>query len=237
MACTTPLKWAFAQKIIPDNLATGLTRFSVANKKRGVLAPLEAQALFAAQWKDRRAYAASLLACTTGMRSGEVLALRQEDIGERALNVRHSWSAFDGLKCPKTGEARRVPLQPKVMEKLLELARENPHGPGGFIFYGSLPGKPVDGGALLDGLHDALAGIGIDSKVRGIVFHSWRHYYAARMADRMDADKVSRVTGHKSRAVFDEYADHITEEKKLLRSMSIYSDRDCLMSIQIFWTQ
>jgi integrase len=65
---------------------------------------------------------------------------------------------------------------------------------------------------LLDGLHDALAGIEIDATARGIVFHSWRHYYAARMADRMTADQVSRITGHKSRAVFEEYADHITEE-------------------------
>jgi len=72
--------------------------------------------------------------------------------------------------------------------------------------------KPLDRSILLDGLHDALAGIGIDAAARGIVFHSWRHYYAARMADRMTADQVSRITGHKSRAVFEEYADHVTEE-------------------------
>ena len=64
----------------------------------------------------------------------------------------------------------------------------------------------------LDGLHDTLASIEIDSEARGIVFHSWRHYYAARMADRMTADQVSRVTGHKSKAVYEEYADHITKE-------------------------
>jgi hypothetical protein len=32
------------------------------------------------------------------------------------------------------------------------------------------------------------------------------------MADRMTADQVSRITGHKSRAIFDIYADHITRE-------------------------
>ena len=32
------------------------------------------------------------------------------------------------------------------------------------------------------------------------------------MADRMTADQVSRITGHKNKAVFEEYADHITEE-------------------------
>jgi integrase len=146
------------------------------------------------------------------MRSGEVLAIKQEDIEKCALRIRHSWSAYDGLKAPKNGEARRVPLLPEVRSKLLELARENPHGEDGFIFYGNLADKPVDRSVILDGLQAALADIGIDAKSRGIVFHSWRHYYAARMADRMTADQVSRITGHKSRVVYDKYADHITEE-------------------------
>jgi hypothetical protein len=32
------------------------------------------------------------------------------------------------------------------------------------------------------------------------------------MVDRMTAEQVRRVTGHKSLAVFDEYADHLIEE-------------------------
>jgi integrase len=209
---TTCLSWAFREGMIPADPTVGLVNFSGEAKKRGVLTPLEVQALFAVSWKDKRAYTASLLACTTGMRSGEVLALKRGDIEERTLNVRHSWSAFDGLKVPKNGEARRVPLLPEVRAKLLELAGDNPHGPEGFIFYGNLADKPVDRSVLLGGLHDTLAAAGIDAEARGIVFHSWRHYYAARMADRMTADQVSRITGHKSRVIFDEYADHITEE-------------------------
>ncbi|MDR2742612.1 MAG: site-specific integrase [Treponema sp.] len=209
---TTCLSWAFREGMIPADPTIGLVNFSGEAKKRGVLTPMEVQALFAAPWKDRRAYVASLLACTTGMRSGEVLALKRGDIEERTLNVRHSWSTYDGLKVPKNGEARRVPLLPEVRGLLLELLAENPHGPEGFIFYGNLADKPVDRSVLLGGLHDTLAVIGIDAEARGIVFHSWRHYYAARMADRMTADQVSRITGHKSRAIFDEYADHITEE-------------------------
>jgi hypothetical protein len=148
---TTCLAWAFREGIIPVDPTVGLVNFSGAAKKRGVLTPMEAQALFALQWKDKRAYAASLLACTTGMRSGEVLAVKPEDIGERVLNIHHSWSDYDKLKAPKNGETRRVPLLPEVRGKLIELAGENPHGTDGFIFYGNLADKPIDRSVLLDG--------------------------------------------------------------------------------------
>jgi len=209
---TTCLSWAFREGFIPADPTVGLVCFSGEKKKRGVLTTMEAQTLFAKRWRDKRAYVASLLACTTGMRSGEILAVKRGNIEERILNVRHSWSTYDGLKTPKNGENRRVPLLPEVRGLLLELVNENPHGPDGFVFYGNLADKPVDRSVLLDGLHEALADIGINAAERGIVFHSWRHYYAARMADRMTADQVSRITGHKSRAVFEEYADHVTNE-------------------------
>jgi integrase len=64
---------------------------------------------------------------------------------------------------------------------------------------------------MLAALHTELEKMGIDWRARNIVFHGWRHFYAARMADIEAADKVSRITGHKSRAVFDAYADHVTE--------------------------
>jgi hypothetical protein len=157
---TTCLSWAFREGLIPADPTLGLVSFSGEAKKRGVLMPLEAQALFSAWWKDKRAYVASLLAFTTGMRSGEVLALKLEDIEERVLNDRHSWSAYDGLKMPKSGESRKVPLYPEVRGALLELAADSPHGPGRFIFYGStLTDKPVDRSVLLDGLHVARIGV------------------------------------------------------------------------------
>jgi integrase len=75
-----------------------------------------------------------------------------------------------------------------------------------------IPEKPrYDGVFILAALHTELAAQGIDWRGRNVCFHSWRHFYAARMVDIEAADKVSRITGHKSRAVFDAYADHVTE--------------------------
>ena len=210
---STALGWAAKEGIIPLDPAEGLMKFTAPPRKRGVLTPEEAAAVFAVRWKDKRAYTGNLLAITTGMRSGEILALKKSDVSERTLYVRRSWSALDGLKSTKNGEERKVPLLPEVREKLLELLRENPHHAADpFVFYGLLENRPMDNKMLLDGLKAACGTAGIDARARGIVFHSHRHYFAARMADKMTADQITRVTGHKSLAVFERYADHVIEE-------------------------
>jgi integrase len=176
----------------------------------------EAGALFSRPWADGAAMAASLLSATTGMRLGEILAVRGGNIGEAVLSVNHSWSNVDGLKSPKNGQPRKVPLLQEVRDALLAVLAKNPHTDipeaERFVFWGVAPDKPrYDGVFLLSALHDELEAMGIDWRSRKICFHSWRHFYASRMSDIEAADKVSRITGHKSRAVFDAYADHVTE--------------------------
>ena len=213
------LAWAFREGIIPADPTEGFMRFSGTPEKRGVLTPQETAKIFSVQWEDERAYVASLLACTCGLRSGEVRAIRKSDIGENILHVRHAWSDFDLIKAPKNGEVRKVPLLPEVKEKLLKLLAENPYrsvdrygSNDPFVFFSLLKDKPLDSKVLLKGLKKACAAAGINCEERGIVFHSFRHYWAARMADHMEAEKLSRVTGHKSRAIFDHYANHIIDE-------------------------
>jgi len=207
------LSWAYREGHIAVDPTAKLMRFSGAPEKRGILTPAEAAAIFSVNWNDKRAYVGNLLACTTGLRSGEVLAIRKSDIGEKILNVVHSWSAFDGLKSTKTNEARKVPLLPEVREKLMELLAENPYNSENpYIFYGLYEDRPVDHKILLKELKGACVAIGVDYKSRRICFHSHRHYWSARMADRIEADKLQRITGHRSKAVFDQYAAHVIDE-------------------------
>jgi integrase len=215
------LKYACQEGLIPSNPGAELERFSGKGRKRGVLSPAEAKKLFSGEWKDRRSYTGNLVAITTGLRSGEIMALRKDDIdGEKnILYVRHSWNRKDRLKTTKNGEDRRTPLLPEVKEKLLGLLSENPHGgENPFIFWGRDPARPGDSAFLLDGLKEALAERDIDYKKRNIVFHSHRHYYAARMVDKMTPEQVVRITGHKSMKIFEEYADHIIDENIELAS-------------------
>jgi integrase len=212
----TALKWAYREKMIPENPGEGLLKFTGRVKKRGVLTPDEARKVLSVDWIERRSLVGNLVAMTTGLRAGEVLALRVSDIDpvKPILYVRHSWSPQEGLKSPKNGEARRAPLLPEVRAEIMDLLEENPFKEieDPFIFYSLLPDQPMDAKFTILGLKAACRAVGIDPVARNIVFHSWRHFYASRMLDRMTAAQVQRVTGHKSAAVFNLYADHLEDE-------------------------
>lgn len=210
LAGTVALNWAFENRMITENPAQGLRKFSGQQTKRGVLTDAEITALFSREWRDKRAKIGNLLAFQTGLRVGEIAALQYQDIGKNLLHVRHSWSEKDRLKTPKNGEERRVPLLPELRKMLVELARENPHGttPESFVFWSTVrEDTPCDRKLFTDHLRAHLRAMEIP-KDRGVVFHSWRHLYATRMADRLEARQVMLATGHRDAAVFEAYANH-----------------------------
>ena len=79
----------------------------------------------------------------------------------------------------------------------------------GFFFYSSLPDNPTDPHIIREGLNQALKEINVDYKSRNIVFHSWRHFFCSKMTEIIDSERVAKVSGHISDAVFKKYADHI----------------------------
>jgi integrase len=50
----------------------------------------------------------NIVAMTTGMRIGEIIALKPEDIGDKYIAVSKSYSESDGLKSTKTNEPRII---------------------------------------------------------------------------------------------------------------------------------
>jgi integrase len=166
------------------------------------------------------------VAATTGLRLGEIRALCAEDIDELILHVRHAWTEKDGLKTTKTGESRRVPLLPSIKTELLSLLAESPHGPEGYIFWDvEDASRPCSYSALAYNLRKMLVRLRVGANstederrkveeywdMRAVTFHSWRHYYSARMADKLEARTIMLATGHRTQAVFDAYAEHALE--------------------------
>jgi integrase len=242
---TVAFNWAAARGEITLNPATGLRKFSGQSKKRDILTPEEIEKIFSVKWKDERARVGNLLSMTTGMRAGEVAALRAEDILEDRLVIRHSWSFADGLKKPKNGEERIVPLLPKVRKELLKLLISSPYGNEGFVFYGVNPEKPMHIDALSRELTKAYIEIKLpenkkDNKKekvkirramidRGICFHSWRHFYAANLADKVGIRQVQLATGHKTTAMAEHYANHVQSNHLKAVSQAVSDSFDSLV--------
>ena len=216
----TALRWAYHAEIIPVDPVAGIKKVSGEGKKRGILTIEEAAQIFhEVTWKDERARVANWLACLDGLRSGEVLAIRKSDIYDNYIHIRHSWSSMDKLKTTKTNEERKVNLYPEIKPALMKLLADNPHKVDDpFVFFSIYPDQPMDGKILLKGLCEACEAAGIDNKERNICVHSHRHFWAAHMTASMDKDKLMKITGHRTTAIYDEYANH--EEARNLEEVA-----------------
>ena len=103
MSLTIPLKYAYYNGLTQNNYFYGIIKCSGKAKVRKVLTMEEAAAVFATNWENDSAKLANTVAFYTGMRQGEIAALRLEDIGKDRFYVCHSWSKYDGLKCVRMG--------------------------------------------------------------------------------------------------------------------------------------
>lgn len=224
LAGAQAIRYAYNNEIIDRDITAGIPGFAENPKARAILTPEMAQALFSVKWGDDRAYLANLLAMCTGLRSGEIRALRKQDLGQNCLYINHSWNYADGLKSTKNGESRIVQLPfPQIIQKLLELADTNPFTDGmdGYIFYATVPGRPIEGKIFRNGLHEALQKIGLpEEEAKKYCFHAWRHYYASYMKDRLSEKLLQSQTGHKTIEMLEHYADHkiIGDDEKIQKA-------------------
>ncbi|MFQ1700804.1 tyrosine-type recombinase/integrase [Loktanella agnita] len=120
-----------------------------------------------------RAYHAFLFAIETGMRSGEIVGLRWDDVDLEA-RVAH-------LPITKNGSARNVPLSLEAVRLLEALPQSDP------VF--GLDGAQRD--ALWRKLRDRAG-------VVGLTFHDARHLAVTRLAKKLDVLDLARMVGHKN---------------------------------------
>ena len=142
-----------------------------------VLTPEEVLALVRAAGSEQDA-AIYRLAAFTGLRRGELLALRWRDVdfAGSVVRVRASYAAGQ-LTTPKSGKVRSVPMAPDVAAALTRLGqRTNWVGDDDLVFPGEA-GDCLDGSALRRRYTAALARAGL----RPLRFHDLRHLADARV--------------------------------------------------------
>ena len=134
-----------------------------------------------------------LTAAFTGLRRGELLALRWRDVdfAGQAIRVRSSYAGGQ-LTTPKSGKVRSVPMAPDVAAALAALGRrERWTGDDELVFVGEA-GSYLDGSALRRRYTAALARAGL----RRLRFHDLRHTFGTRMIAKADIRRVQEWMGH-----------------------------------------
>jgi integrase len=222
-----PVRYAYRKELIDRDPTAQITMFSGTVAERQILTPELAAAVFKTPWKDDRAKLANMLAMVTGMRAGEIQALRVQDLGKDCLYVRSSWNPFDKLKTTKNNEPRIVEVPfPGLIQDLVTLAKNNPHGTSmdSFVFWAEkMSAKPIEQSVFRECLREALQQIGMTKETaKDFCFHSWRHYFSAYMRDRINDKLLQSQTGHKTLVMLGHYSGHkIAGDRERIRTAQL----------------
>lgn len=166
--------------------------------------PEEVLALSRAAASDTDA-AIFLTLAFTGLRRGEVLALRwrEVDFEGEALRV-HRNSTYGQLGTPKSGKVRSVPMVEPVAQALARLGqRERFTAPDDLVF-------PNEVGAFLDGsaLRRRFIKARNEAGLRPIRLHDLRHTFGSLAINRASITQVQHWMGHSRSSTTERYLHH-----------------------------
>jgi integrase len=171
-----------------------------------IAAPEECERLLAAlPREDRPLWATAMYA---GLRRGELMALRIEDVdlATGVINVRRGWDHFAGEILPKSGKGRHVPIAAVLRDYLLE-HRAGQAWQEGLIFglSASEPFQPTSvrfralaaWGWKRSGQGERVWQKASDAALEPISIHECRHTFASLMiAAGVNAKALSTYMGH-----------------------------------------
>jgi integrase len=142
-----------------------------------VFSPEDVMALVRAADSEQDA-AIYLTAAFTGLRRGELVALRWRDVDFARRHIRVTASYTErALSTPKSGRARSVPLAPPVAEALARLSGHGEHtGDDDLVFPGTA-GWFLDASALYRRYKAALK----RANLRSLRFHDLRHTFGTQV--------------------------------------------------------
>ena len=206
---SSALKLAQEQRIILTNPAEGCALPKTEHREMKTL-PVEQLQSFLREAKDSGVFALYYLELATGLRRGELLGLKWEDIDleHGDLRVRRQIARIDGrvVEAPlKTKNAyRTLPLAEDTVSILKEQKKNAGSSP--WVFPSATSG-PISPDSVLHMLHRVLKRAGLPE----VRFHDLRHTFATlALQNGVDIKTVSGMLGHFSAGfTLDTYA-HVT---------------------------
>ncbi|HEX3325870.1 MAG TPA: site-specific integrase, partial [Actinomycetota bacterium] len=148
------------------------------------------------------------VAAFTGLRLGELRALRWEDIdfANRIVHLRHSFT-YGNEGTPKSGKVRSVPLVDQAAKVLDGLSRrEHFTDPDDHVFVNETGGV-VDDSQLRRRYYDALERAGL----KRMTFHSLRHVFGTIAVQAFPLTDVKAYMGHADIQTTMVYVHHVPQ--------------------------
>lgn len=219
--CRMALERAVQENLIPVNPILGCKLPPKKGEEMKTLTQEEMQR-FLMQAKSEGFYELFLLELTTGMRRGELLALKWEDLDftTGALQINKQVCPVHGklaVSEPKTKAGNRTIILPPPMLRLLSEYRKSVFSK--WVFPSRIkPEQPLDPTYVRKRLHAILE----RADCKHIRFHDLRHTFATMSLEHgMDIKTLSTIIGHASaETTLDIYA-HSTDEMQRNAAISI----------------
>lgn len=183
------MDWALDNDLITKDPFRGVDQLMVDDDSREAFTLDQVKEVLSAPWPAEIARQFAFVAAVTGMREGEVRAIRRSSLHEKYIDVDKQFSR-EGLSDLKTKDARKVPICKQVYDILDSMigkkiyAFDNGEGqPYGINYLVSTNFKKVCDQLYPEGT--------------GLVFHSFRHFYNTYLlSQNVPREKVDAVIGH-----------------------------------------
>ena len=195
------LQVAVDEEIIETNTAKKVKPLANDSVRFESFTPAEIRMLLDTEWRNPFMLIAVKLASTTGMRIGELRALRFGAIKDGMLQISSSMTPDNIAKSTKSGKTRYCPILPEIEAELMAMKVERGADDNTFVFSNTNDGMPLSATFFSRELTLKLEELGIGHRS----MHSFRHFFNSMMAGNVSGDILRSVIGHQSEDMTDRY--------------------------------
>ena len=207
------LDGAVKERIIPSNPTKGAVIPKTDYKEKTILRETEVERLLEIAKGHVGWYDFFYLECMTGLRKGEICALKWSDYDEinRKMSVRKSATYMDGkvsIGETKTERSRRKIILPKSVARMLSERKKNATSEWIFPSVNDL-NKPMNPQTAYNKLKSLLR----EAALPDIRFHDLRHTFATHAASSgVDPKTLSAILGHTDASFTLDTYTHVTTD-------------------------